>query len=37
MRKLNAESTISVTFDSLQLDGQADHIARLLSAMKQVA
>ena len=37
MQAVKAESAISVTVDGLQLDGQADHIARLLCAMKQTA
>lgn len=31
------DSPISVTVDGTQFDGQADHIARLINAMKQVA
>ena len=37
LQAVKAESAISVTVDGLQLDGQPDHIARLLFAMKQAA
>lgn len=37
LQAVKAESAISVTVDSTQFDGQADHIARLLCAMKQAA
>ena len=37
MQVVKAELPISVTVDGLKLDGQPDHIARLVNAMKQVA
>jgi len=37
IQAVQAESAISETVDGMQLGGQPDRIARLLSAMKQAA